>query len=109
MDDLPRFLHRLAPLQRGLHVTQLRQVDPARRVESLSVTRRTVDSNHTNHPAPSSFVWALPYRDPSRRNHHVESSRHSPDNFISTSLLHNSAASTLGGSPTRGHYTTGRI
>src|SRR3954468_6462319 len=77
MDDSPRFLHRLALLQRGLHVTQLRQVDPVRRVESLSVTRRTIDSNHTNHPAPSSFVWTLPYQDPSRRSRLVESSRHS--------------------------------
>src|SRR3954463_1882034 len=44
MDDSPRFLHLVALLQRGLHVTQLRQVDPARRVESLSVTHRNVDS-----------------------------------------------------------------
>src|SRR4051812_27665525 len=73
MDDSPRLLYRLALLQRGLHVTQLRQVDPARRVESFSVTRRTVDSNHTNHLAPSSFVWALPYRAPSRRNRRVKS------------------------------------
>src|SRR3954468_8334277 len=48
MDYFPRFLHRLTLLQRWLHVPQLRQVDPAQRVESLPVTRRPVDSNHTN-------------------------------------------------------------
>src|SRR3954463_1019815 len=50
MDYSPRFLYRLALLQRGLHVTQLRQVNPARRVESFSVTRCTIDSKHANRP-----------------------------------------------------------
>src|SRR4051812_47114611 len=62
MDGSPRFLHRLALLQRGMHVTQLRQVDPARRVKSFSITRCTIDSKRANRPAPSSFVWALSYR-----------------------------------------------
>ena len=68
MDDSPRFVHRLALLQRWLDVTQLRQVDPAWRVKFFSVTRCTIDSKHANRPAPSSFVSALPYRDPSRRS-----------------------------------------
>src|ERR1041385_7286064 len=80
--------------------------DLARRIESFSVTRRTVNSKHTNHPAPSSFVWALPYRAPSCRNRRIESSRHSLDKFITTTSSRNSATSTLGGLRTRGLNVT---
>ena len=82
-----------------LHVVQLHHVDSAQRVESFSVTRRTINSHHTKSPAPSSFVRALSYRASSCKYRRIESLRHlavhlhhctqsgDPEDFIDSTSL----------------------